>query len=139
MTIYDIDPISTATRCSCGAAVVVARVQTNEWVAHCPDCLDPSEDAPAAAFIQGAGETSDEALWAWQERHDEVHEVEWVPESDVFGNLARDVSIEVDRQRGWKTAGLSLNGETSWWHAPAAAAPLVIDLFEALSRSLKQC
>lgn len=92
--------IASATRCSCGASVEVFH-DTYVWCASCPRCLDPAEGASDRAQCYGHGNTPDEALWSWQEQHDEAHEVDWAPTSDVIGNLARDVGFEAERQRGW--------------------------------------
>lgn len=93
-------PIATATRCSCSAHVVVQR-NAYDWQAYCLDCYAPVEGCGDRAQCIGYGKTPEEALWAWQDQHDAAHEVEWMPESDVIGNLARDVGFEAERQRGW--------------------------------------
>jgi hypothetical protein len=137
--------IPTATRCSCGEPVNV-RHNTVEWVAWCEDCFDPVEDAPASALVRGFGDSPEAALWAWQELHDEIHEVELAPASDVIGNLARDVSIEADRQRGWKQKRdwrPDLKGCGNYevgciFYGPPPPTVQVIDLFEALKKSLEE-
>jgi hypothetical protein len=94
------DSIATATRCSCGQNVNLRHVRTSAWNASCPDCLDGAEDASATAHVQGEGTTPNDALWSWQDKHDAAHEVEWCL-ADLHGELARQVSEERFRQRGW--------------------------------------
>lgn len=92
--------IATSTRCSCGAAVYVTDgpgYDGMKWQAICHDCYDGTEDAGARAHVRGFGATVDAALWAWQDNHDDAHEVEWCL-TDLFGDLARQVSEERDRQ-----------------------------------------
>jgi hypothetical protein len=97
------DVIDTATRCSCGCAVSVlddeAPAQAR-WTALCLDCYDGTDDAGERAHVLGRGPTVRDALWAWQDKHDEAHEVEWHL-ADLVGEIARQVSEEHDRQRGW--------------------------------------
>lgn len=94
--------IPTATRCSCGAPVHVCDGPGydagNAWQAICHDCYDGTEDSGERAHVRGFGATVDEALWAWQDSHDAAHEVEWCL-ADLFGELARQVSEERERQR----------------------------------------
>lgn len=111
--------IATATRCSCGSPVSVSN-NCGEWQAWCPDCYDGTEDAGDKAHVYGHGKTPEEALWAWQEDHDATHEVEWVLASDVIGNLARDVSIEAERQRGSRLLRMSLGPDTIDLYEPGA-------------------
>lgn len=92
--------IETATRCSCGHPIELSVPYPGRWQALCRDCYDGTEDAGEVAHCVGRADTADEALWAWQDAHDEAWEVEWVL-SDMFGELAQQVSEETDRQRGW--------------------------------------
>jgi len=97
--------IETSTRCGCGTFVVVGPSRGGGpsygmWQAVCRDCYGPVEDSSAAEMILGTGKTAQLALWDWQAQHDEVHEVEWVL-ADLFGEIARQVSEELERQRGW--------------------------------------
>lgn len=95
--------IATATRCSCGAPVFVSETDgpsDKAWQALCLDCYDATHDAGARAHVRGFGATPNEALWAWQAMHDGAHDVEWCL-ADLFGELARQVSEERERQRGW--------------------------------------
>lgn len=98
--------IATATRCSCGAPVHVCDGPGYDaghaWQAICFDCYDGTEDGSELDHVRGFGATVDEALWAWQDKHDEAHEVEWCL-ADLFGELARQLSEERDRQRGWSS------------------------------------
>src|SRR5690606_5306926 len=95
----------TATRCSCGAPVIVSEgpgYPGMHWQALCRDCYDPTEGGSGAAFVRGMGATIDEALWAWQDAHDDANGVEWLP-NRLFGELAQQVAAESERQRGWWT------------------------------------
>lgn len=95
--------IATATRCSCGSPVQLSEgpgCAGKLWEAHCPDCYDGAEDSGERAHVRGFGATPDAALWAWQDGHDEAHEVEWSL-ADLFGEISRQVSEEHDRQDGW--------------------------------------
>lgn len=95
--------IATATRCSCGAPVHVSETEgptAKAWQALCRECYDGTEDAGDRAHVRGFGATPEAALWDWQCVHDDAHEVEWCL-ADLFGDLARRVSQERDRQRGW--------------------------------------
>lgn len=95
--------IATATRCSCGAPVHLTDgpgYESMKWQALCYDCYDGAEDSGARAHVRGFGATVDEALWDWQDKHDEAHEVEWSL-ADLFGDLARQVSEERERQSDW--------------------------------------
>jgi hypothetical protein len=95
--------IPTSTRCSCGAYVNVNHrgyPSGLRWEALCRDCYDGTEDAGPRAHVRGFGDTIDDALWDWQDNHDETHGVEWVP-NELLGELSRQVSEEAERQRGW--------------------------------------
>ncbi len=101
------DPdVETSAVCSCGTNVTLARSENpyasakEAWVCQCMNCLDGAPDAGPGGSISGTGGTPGEALWAWYDRHDEVHEVEWSP-VDLFAELARAVSDERERTRGW--------------------------------------
>lgn len=97
--------IETSTRCSCGTYVVLSesqRVSVNGgWDAICPNCYGPVEDSSDAEKVLGWGKTPDAALLDWQEKHDDAHDVTLVV-TDLFGELARQVSEESERQRGWR-------------------------------------
>lgn len=41
-------------------------------VVHCPQCLDPTEDAPIEAHLQGRGATPEDALQNWFDRREEL-------------------------------------------------------------------
>jgi hypothetical protein len=93
--------IATATCCSCGSPVTVCEGSGyvgQIWQALCHDCYDGTEDAGERAHVRGFGATVDDALWDWQDKHDAAHEVEWCL-ADLFGELARQMSEERDRQR----------------------------------------
>jgi hypothetical protein len=97
------DPVDTATRCSCGRAVSISdegAPRDKRWAALCYHCYDGTEDAVARAHVIGRGATPHDALWAWQDMHDEAWEVEWHL-ADLPGEIAQQVSIEAERQRGW--------------------------------------
>lgn len=96
--------IATATRCSCGAAVFLTEgpgYDGKAWEALCRDCYDGAEDAGERAHVRGFGASVEAALWDWQDKHDAAHEVEWCL-TDLVGELARQLSEERERQRGWK-------------------------------------
>lgn len=98
--------IATATRCSCGASVVLTPGPGHDglhWQALCRDCYDGTEDSGERAHVRGFGLTANAALWDWQDKHDEAHGVEWVI-ADLFGDLSRQVSEESARQRRWLSA-----------------------------------
>jgi hypothetical protein len=101
------DPdIETSAVCSCGTFVTLTRSENpyasdkEAWVCLCMNCTDGAPDAGPGGSIQGNGATPGAALWDWYARHDEVHEVEWAP-TDLFAELARQVSDERTRTRGW--------------------------------------
>lgn len=97
------DSFDTATRCSCGNPVRVSEgpcYRGLNWTAVCSGCYDGAEDSGAQARAIGRGTTIEAALWAWQEEHDEAHEVEWVL-ADLFGELAQQVSVAAESARGW--------------------------------------
>ena len=68
--------LATATRCRCGQSVELLELPTfalpHQWQAYCEACLDPSEDAGPLAHVVGYGATPEEALWDWQDSHDEA-------------------------------------------------------------------
>jgi hypothetical protein len=55
--------------------------------------------------------------------HDEAHEVEWHL-ADLPGEIAQQVSIEAERQRGWVaypvTTGEYTHASPRWWQPPGA-------------------
>jgi hypothetical protein len=91
--------IDTATRCSCGCAVSLSDDGTR-WTALCRGCYDGTEDAGPRAHVIGRDPSANGALWNWQDAHDEAWEVEWNL-ADLPGEIAQQVSIEAERQRGW--------------------------------------
>jgi len=102
MTVSELG-IATATRCSCGAPVYLSPgpgCTGKAWEAICHDCYDGADDAGERAHVRGWGDTTDAALWDWQDKHDAAHEVEWCL-TDLFGELAQQVGQEHERQRGW--------------------------------------
>jgi hypothetical protein len=105
--------IAAAAQCHCGHNVTVSYVPLGRcWQAVCENCYDGTEDAGALAHCTGHGETPDEALSEWQERHEDLAEVEYWPHPT---DLAWLVKVEARRQRGWVT----LNG---YWGPAIAAA-----------------
>jgi len=107
--------IETATVCACGLRVVLEELPTfalpMRWQASCRRCLDPVEDASAREKVVGHGRTPDEALWYWQESHDESWEVEWRPVT-TLAELEEQVLAELDRQCGWKVTDRWTH---KWW------------------------
>jgi len=96
--------IETSTRCNCGTHVELhelpAFARDVRWQAWCARCLDPVEDAGERDKVVGAGKTPEEALWDWQESHDEAWDVEWHPVTTVI-DLEQQVAVEAARQSGW--------------------------------------
>lgn len=97
--------IATATRCNCGQPVMLLELPTfalpHRWQAHCDACLDPTEDAHPFSLVVGYGTTPPEALWDWQDSHDNAWGVEWHPTPLVPDVLAQ-AALEFERQRGWQ-------------------------------------
>lgn len=91
--------IETSTRCSCGTYVTLT--QSNQWEALCPSCYGPVEDSSDREKVRGVGDYPLEALSDWQEQHDDAWGVTLVV-TDLFGELARQVREERERQRGWR-------------------------------------
>jgi len=95
------DTIATATRCSCGACVEVERHPFRAgWIAACHDCYDGTEDAGERAHVVGHGDSIQDALWDWQDKHDEAWEVEWTPRTELE-ELDKQIAQESLRQLGW--------------------------------------
>lgn len=110
--------IETSTKCHCGAHVVLALSDgAMPWLAWCPDCLDPSEDAGPLAHVRGSGESPDRALWDWADQLEVELAVEYQP-ADAFGELALQVDAEAARQRGW----VRRHAGSRVLYGPAAAA-----------------
>jgi hypothetical protein len=113
--------VETATRCSCGCPVTIVDGQL--WTALCRDCYDGTEDAGERAHVIGRGKTPHDALWNWQDAHDEAWEVEWHL-ADLPGEIAQQVSIEAERQRGWVLTGPDTDKVAAWypryWLPPTA-------------------
>ncbi len=106
--------IQTSTRCSCGGPVVLLELPTfalpNRWQAHCDLCLDPTEDAGRLAHVVGYGATPDEALWSWQDDHDEAwaDRICWTVAptvvEEVLAQAAQEFARPMDLIPGWLTA-----------------------------------
>lgn len=121
-----------ATRCSCGAPVIVSEgpgYPGMHWQALCRDCYDPTEGGSSAAFVRGMGATIAEALWAWRDAHDDANDIEWLP-NRLFDELAQQLTEERERQRGWWTrcagSGFPPDRCPPWGelvHGPADAGP----------------
>lgn len=93
--------IASALRCHCGHSILLTALPTRgeRWQAHCGACLDGAPDAPLPLI--GYGETPDDALWDWQDKHDDSHQrIEWWPVTTV-GEVLKQASAEFERQRGW--------------------------------------
>lgn len=102
--------IATATRCRCGNAVELLELPTyalpNRWQAACEACLDPTEDAGPLAHVVGYGGTAQEALWDWQDSHDEAHQAKLAltpagREVTCVVEVWRQAAAEFERQAGW--------------------------------------
>lgn len=104
--------IETSTRCSCGAYVVLHHGR--RWEATCTSCYGPVEDSPATEMVRGIGKTPLDALSDWQEQHDDAWDVTLVV-TDLFGELARQVSEERAAQNGWRfeCAGIRFHAGTT--------------------------
>lgn len=64
--------ISLSTRCHhCATHLELADSREGHAV-HCPQCLDPTEDAPPEAHLQGRGSTPEDALQNWFDRREEL-------------------------------------------------------------------
>lgn len=106
--------LHTATRCSCGGPVVLLELPTfalpNHWQAHCDLCLDPTEDAGRLAHVVGYGATPEEALWSWQDDHDEAwaDRIRWSVVPTVVQAVLAQADQEFEQQQG---ATLEMN---SW-------------------------
>jgi hypothetical protein len=103
-------PLATATRCNCGAAVLLTELPTfalpHRWQASCGDCLEPVEDAHPLSLVVGYGESPSEALWNWQDSHDEAWQagLALTPagrELTVVVDVWRQADAEARRQAGW--------------------------------------
>lgn len=98
--------LATATRCSCGGRVVLLELPTfalpNRWQAHCDICLDPTEDAGRLAHVVGYGATPDEALWSWQDDHDEAwcDRIRWTVVPTVVEEVLAQAAKEFRHQEG---------------------------------------
>ncbi len=136
-----IQSIPTNTSCWCGCAISVQAPHAGQWSAHCPDCYDGTDDAGELAHVVGWGETPDDALWAWADALEEVSTIALTPAAtaaleafraeerlpassdDVVADLARDVSVEAARQRGWISAMELVSGVHEvecYWFGPEA-------------------
>lgn len=109
--------IATATRCSCGHPVVLVELPSHarpfRYQAHCDNCLDPTEDAGRLAHVVGYGATPEEALWAWQDDHDDAHadQICWSVVPTVVEEVLAQAAEEFRRNRcmrlveRWSSAG----------------------------------
>jgi hypothetical protein len=100
-----VKPIETSTRCSCGGYVCVRMTEgwaDQAWGAECGSCYDPSEGSGDRAMLSGRGPTHEKALLAWEEAHEDMLGDEPLSLPDMFGDLARQVSEEAERTRGWR-------------------------------------
>lgn len=92
---------ATTLRCNCGGPVVLLELPTfalpHRWQAHCDLCLDPTEDAGRLAHVIGYGATVEEALWAWQDDHDEAwaDQIRWSVAPTVRWSVVPTVVEEV--------------------------------------------
>lgn len=114
--------IETSTRCSCGTHVTLT--QGNQWEALCPTCYGPVEDSSDREKVRGVGDYPLEALSDWQEKHDEAWGVTLVV-TDLFGELARQVSEESERQRGWAVK-LHTNLFSDWQVKPVKSPDVML-------------
>lgn len=104
--------IPTATRCSCGHPVVLLELPSfarpHRYQAHCDNCLDPTEDAGRLAHVVGYGATPAEALWSWQDDHDDAHadQICWTVVTtarDVLAQAAAEFARPMQLIEGWLT------------------------------------
>lgn len=106
--------LATLLRCSCGGPVVLLELPTcalpHRWQAHCDICLDPTEDAGRLAHVVGYGATPEEALWAWQDDHDDAwaDRICWSVAPTVVEQVLTQAAEEFARSMelipGWLTA-----------------------------------
>ncbi len=91
--------LAAAAQCHCGHNVTVSYVPLGRcWQAVCENCYDGTEDGSPLDHCTGHGQTPDEALSEWQERHEDLAEVEFWPHPLSLDWL---VKVETRRQRGW--------------------------------------
>jgi hypothetical protein len=64
--------ISLSTRCHHCATHLELAESRGDQVVHCPQCLDPTEDAPIEAHLQGRGATPEDALQNWFDRREQL-------------------------------------------------------------------
>lgn len=113
--------IETSTKCSCGTFVVLGTCLvaapggghfSNAWDALCPTCYGPVEDSSDRETIRGVGASPNDALWDWQEKHDEAWGVTIEP-NPLFADLERQVAEESERQLGWSGVLRTHEGQVS--------------------------
>jgi hypothetical protein len=75
---------------------------------HCSGCFDGDPEASEWAHLRGMGETPELAMEAWLANARQVAAVDELPAlpcgyypTDLFGDLARQMRAETERQTGW--------------------------------------
>lgn len=100
--------IATATTCSCGEPVLLTELlpgARHRYQAHCERCVFPNE-ATGPSYIVGVGDEPQQALWAWQDSHDEAYAatLKVTPAGREFScvvDVWRQAKDEAKRQAGW--------------------------------------
>lgn len=105
--------LAAAAQCDCGNNVTVSYNALGRcFQAICENCYDGTEDAGSHAHCAGHGETPDEAVSEWLERHEDASSLEFWPHPASLDWL---VKVETNRQRGWTL-------KNGYWGPASAAA-----------------
>lgn len=102
--------------CSCGTVVVVTECYPGRWQALCRNCYDGTDDAGERAHVRGFGKSPGDALWEWQDNHDEAWAVEWLPRAltdrarKMFEDLEIQINAEAARQRATRKSNDNADG-----------------------------
>lgn len=125
-----------STRCHhCGESLVLDECRSGGYLVHCDRCLDPMGDSPVE-WLQGRGETMEDALQHWFDRREELG---LEPESTI---TALASFVVPPSPEGWEftipTPGYvgsfeSLAGAEGFAHATHSHGPLPIHYGPALS------
>lgn len=92
----------------CGGAPEVVSQGAYGYIAHCAECYEGDPEAESWRWLQGFGDTPEEATERWLERardeaNSETHHLE--PSPYTLNYLFRDLSVQVldesERQSEW--------------------------------------
>jgi len=64
------------------------------WACSCDDCLDPVDDAPDVAKLQGHGDSAEEAISNWNELVAEYIEANWTDREVLERIAASDAAVD---------------------------------------------